>query len=111
MTWITRPAFNTTGLWSPLVAVLTPDSTAHLFDVHCTTKTYNFLMRPLMESVNTPRQVYLYLSDLDTVLKTLKDLNVSRGDIPETARLHNAPQQCDAMTLLSGNARNAANKS
>ena len=64
-----------------------------------------------MESVNTPRQVYLYLSDLDTVLKTLKDLNVSRGDIPETARLHNAPQQCDAMTLLSGNARNAANKS
>ena len=61
LTWITRPAFNTNTLWSPPVAVLTPNSTAHLFDVHCTTKTYTFFIRPLMESVNTSRQIYVYL--------------------------------------------------
>ena len=74
MTWITRTTFNTDTLWSPLVAVLTPGLTAHLFDVLCTTKTYNFLIRPLMESVNTNLQknkfTFIFF-DLDTVLKTL----------------------------------------
>lgn len=62
------------------------------------------------------RQIYLFVEIFAAVVVVATFIIVRtstflKGDIPETARLHNAPQQCDAMTLLSGNARNAANKS
>ena len=36
----------------------------HFFDVHCTTTTWNLLMRRFMEDVNMPRQIFPSLFDL-----------------------------------------------
>ena len=54
---------------------------------------------------------YFELKKLLLPIFTNQSLKIKRDKIPLTARLHKAPQQLDAMFLLSGNALKADNKS